>query len=87
MNTGMNNALTVLVTLHQWSEAQWLRRLDSALAGFVAECDPDAAPALLVAVAVLAHMEGRGHTCLNLAPLVSGPNKLVGWPLEAQQAV
>lgn len=78
---------TVLETLHQWSEAQWLRRIDSAMAGFVAECDPDAAPALLVAVAVLAHMEGRGHTCLNLIPLVSDPNGLLAWPVDAQQAV
>lgn len=83
----MNNALTVLETLHQWSEAKWLRRIDSALAGFVAECDPDAAPALLVAVAVLAHMEGRGHTCLNVNPLVGDPNGLLAWPSDAQQAV
>lgn len=84
----MNNALTVLETLHQWSdEAQWLRRIDSALAGFVAECDPDAAPVLLVAVAVLAHMEGRGHTCLKVNPLVGDPNGLLAWPGEAQQAV
>ncbi len=82
----MNNTF-VLETLHQWSEGQWLRRIDSALAGFVAECDPDAAPVLLVAVAVLAHMEGRGHTCLNLAPLVGDPNGLLAWPGEAQQAV
>ncbi len=78
---------TVLETLHQWSEAKWLRRMDSALAGFVAECDPDAAPVLLVAVAVLAHMEGRGHTCLNLSPLVGEPNGLLAWPTEAQPAV
>ena len=61
---------TTLTTLRQWSDAGWLRRLDSALAAFVLELDPQAPPALLVATALLAHMEGRGHTCLPLAPLV-----------------
>ena len=68
-----------LDTLRQWSEAGWLRRLDSALAAFVAELDPQAQPALLVTTALLAHMEGRGHTCLPLAPLDwSGLSLVVG---------
>ena len=57
-----------LATLRQWSDAGWLRQLDSAMAAFVAELDPQAPPAVLVATALLAHMEGRGHTCLPLAP-------------------
>ena len=69
-----------LDTLRQWSEAGWLRRLDSALAAFVAELDPQAQPALLVTAALLAHMEGRGHTCLPLAPLVRDPAAVLGWP-------
>lgn len=76
-----------LGTLHLWSEAGWLRRLDSALAAFVAELDPQAPPALLVATALLAHMEGRGHTCLPLAPLVRDPAAVLGWPQEAQDAL
>lgn len=76
-----------LDTLRQWSEAGWLRRLDSALAAFMAELDPQAPPALLVATALLAHMEGRGHTCLPLAPLVRGPAEVLGWPQEAQAAL
>ncbi|MFM2034768.1 MAG: exodeoxyribonuclease subunit alpha, partial [Pseudomonadota bacterium] len=60
-----------LRTLHACSEQGWLRRLDSALAGFVAEQDPAASPALLVAVALLVHLEGRGHTCLPLKHLLS----------------
>ena len=38
---------TTLTTLRQWSDAGWLRRLDSALAAFVLELDPQAPPALL----------------------------------------
>ena len=57
---------STLHTLRDWSEQGWLRRLDSALADFVAQHDPQAEPALLVATALLAHMEGRGHVCLPL---------------------
>lgn len=40
---------STLHTLRDWSEQGWLRRLDSALADFVAQHDPQAEPALLVA--------------------------------------
>ena len=73
---------TTLTTLRQWSDAGWLRRLDSALAAFVLELDPQAPPALLVATALLAHMEGRGHTCLSLesfVPPFSCPPAIFSW--------
>ncbi|NMM77153.1 exodeoxyribonuclease V subunit alpha [Rhodococcus sp. SRB_17] len=76
-----------LDTLRQWSDAGWLRQLDSALAAFIADLDPQAPPALLVATALLAHMEGRGHSCLPLAPLVAHPGAVLGWPAEAQDAL
>jgi exodeoxyribonuclease V alpha subunit len=38
---------------------------------------------LLVAAAVLAHMEGRGHTCLSVAELCQPPVALLGWPAAA----
>ena len=78
---------TTLDTLRAWSDVGWLRRLDSALAAFVAELDPQAPPALLVATALLAHMEGRGHTCLPLVPLAREPAALLGWPQDAQDAL
>lgn len=80
-------AAGTLETLRQWSDAGWLRRLDSALAAFVAELDPQAAPAVLVAAALLAHMEGRGHSCLPLAALVQRPADVLGWPAPTQPAV
>ncbi|MDC8785540.1 exodeoxyribonuclease V subunit alpha [Roseateles koreensis] len=79
----MNAAL--LIELKAWREAGWLRRLDAAFAGFMAELDPQAAPELLLASALLSHLEGQGHSCLDLAVLLSDPDTLLGWNLEGQQ--
>lgn len=78
-----------LAVLQRWSDLGLLRRLDSALAGFMRELDLLASPTLLVCTAVLAQMEGRGHTCLPLPLLVSQPNEVLAWPpanLEELQA-
>ncbi len=74
-----------LATLNAWTERGWLRHLDSAMARFVAELDPAAPPLLLLATALLTHMEGRGHTCLALAPLLARPQDTLAWPAEAQE--
>ena len=87
----MNHITTVesrpatLLTLRDWTERGWLRRLDSALAAFIHERDPGAGPAVLIASALLAHMEGRGHTCLPLAPLAEEPQQLLDWPEPARE--
>ena len=73
-----------LAILHSWADLGWLRRLDSALANFMRELDPSAAPVLLVSAAVLAQMEGRGHTCLPLRLLVTQPDEVLAWPAVAQ---
>ncbi|MBV2264850.1 MAG: AAA family ATPase, partial [Thauera sp.] len=77
----------LLAALDAWTDAGLLRQLDSAFARFVASLDPAAPPALLVAAAVLARMEGRGHSCLPLAPLAAADQDLLAWPMEAQPAV
>ena len=74
-------------TLDQWAEAGWLRRLDAALSAFLAERDPEAQPAVLVAAAVLSQMEGRGHTCLPLAHVLTPPAALLAGPPESQAAL
>jgi exodeoxyribonuclease V alpha subunit len=76
----------VLALLRRWADAGLLRRLDAALASFVAGQDAQAEPALLVAAALLAQMEGRGHSCLPLAPLAGSPNEVLAWPAEALPA-
>jgi exodeoxyribonuclease V alpha subunit len=73
-----------LTVLHSWADKGWLRRLDSALASFMRELDPTASPVLLVSVAILAQMEGRGHTCLPLRLLVTQPDEILAWPVPAQ---
>lgn len=80
-------AAMLLTTLRQWAESGWLRRLDAAFAGFLHELDPEAAPELLMAGALVAHMEGRGHACLLLDELLGDADALLGWPAEAQIAL
>ena len=85
----MTDALPLppLARLHQWAEQGWLRRLDSAFAAFVLQLDPAASPALLWSSALLAQLEGRGHTCLPLADLLLQPLVLVAWPAEGAEAL
>ncbi|MBS3022006.1 RecBCD enzyme subunit RecD [Comamonas sp. PE63] len=74
-----------LAALERLADTGLLRRLDSALAAFVAAQDAEAGPALLVATAVLAQMEGRGHSCLPLQALAGDPNQILAWPKEAER--
>ena len=60
---------SLLDVFGQWAEQGVLRRLDAALARFVAALCPQASPQVLIAVAVLADLEGRGHTCVLLDAL------------------
>ena len=53
---------TMLQMMHAWREAGWLRRLDLAFARFIHELDPGAPASLLLASALLAQLEGRGHS-------------------------
>ncbi len=71
--------------LQAWMQAGWLRRLDVSLAAQLLRLDPQASPPLLVATALLAHMEGRGHTCLPLQQLLQAPAAWLGWPAQAVQ--
>ncbi|MEO6364275.1 MAG: exodeoxyribonuclease V subunit alpha [Caldimonas sp.] len=84
------DATALLGTLGDWAERGWIRRLDAALARFLAEtCTGMTAPALFAA-ALTAHMEGRGHACVSIDEMVSAPAELLGWkpePLAALAAV
>jgi len=76
-----------LAGLRALADAGSLRQLDWALAQFMARLDPDAAPELLVAAALLAQFEGRGHSCLPVNLLCVRPLALPGWPPAAQEAL
>uniref|UniRef100_UPI00117F56CF AAA family ATPase n=1 Tax=Pelomonas sp. KK5 TaxID=1855730 RepID=UPI00117F56CF len=76
---------TMLSTLADWAERGWLRRLDRAFAAFVADLDPAAGDALLLAAALVARAEGEGHACLLLDELVAEPG--AGWAPDAAEAL
>ena len=87
-------AKAVLARLDAWRERNWLRRLDVAFARFIAMLPaqfppeghslPPPTPApLLLAAALVSHLEGRGHCCLPVAQLVDGTGELLGFEPEA----
>jgi exodeoxyribonuclease V alpha subunit len=77
------SAAQTLQWLQLWTAQGLLRHIDSALAAQLLRLDGQASPALLVAAALLAQMEGRGHTCLPLVDLCSPPVALLAWPTVA----
>ena len=79
---GLTAAQTVQ-WLNLWTGQGLLRHIDSSFAAQVLRIDASAPAPLLVAAAVLAHMEGRGHTCLSVAELCQPPVALLGWPAPA----
>lgn len=59
--------------LTDWATRGWLRALDVAFGRFIAaHAGAEASPLLPLVAALLAHMEGLGHTCLPLAELAEG---------------
>ena len=82
-----NQRAAVLSGLRALADAGLLRQLDWALAQFIAEHDPEAAPELLVATALLAHFEGQGHSCLPLGGLRDRLLQLPGWSTAGQETL
>lgn len=80
-------ARPLLSTLAAWRERGWLRRLDTAFVRFLVDLSPTASDGLVLAAALLVHMEGRGHSCLRLDDLLRDPQSVLGWPPEAADAL
>ncbi|EHR71455.1 exodeoxyribonuclease V, alpha subunit [Burkholderiales bacterium JOSHI_001] len=74
----------MLQTLDRWRAAGWLRSLDVVLARFINETDPAAPASLLLGAALVAHLEGRGHSGLPMDDLVTDPQGVLAWPAESQ---
>ncbi|MBL8344245.1 MAG: exodeoxyribonuclease V subunit alpha [Rubrivivax sp.] len=74
----------MLQVLGRWRDAGWLRSLDVALARWLHETDSAAPPSLLLAAALVAQMEGRGHSGLPLTALAADPPATLDWPAEAR---
>jgi exodeoxyribonuclease V alpha subunit len=73
----------LLRELQAWRDAGWLRRLDLAFARFVLERCPGATAPVLMAAALAANLEGRGHSCLPIDELLDDAGALLGWPAAA----
>ena len=89
------NTSTLLATLNDWADQGGLRQLDSALPRWMAQQEPSSAPALLLLTAVLARLEGLGHTGLPLHLTAAGGLDqtalgsvvdLLDWPPAIEQA-
>ena len=87
VGVGAPASAALLQTLQTWSEQGWIRRLDHALARLLAELDPQVSPTVLLACALVAQLEGRGHTCLPLSHLLRDPANLLGWAPQASAAL
>jgi exodeoxyribonuclease V alpha subunit len=81
------DSTTLLATLRAWSEQAWVRRFDSAFAGFMVDLCPAAPAPVVMAAALVAHMEGRGHSCLPVDALLRDPDALLGWAPPASAAL
>lgn len=77
----------LLETLETWQAAGWLRHLDVAFARFLHESDPGAPASLLLAAALVAHLEAGGHGALPLSGWPASVEALIGWPAEGLQAL
>ena len=66
------------------THAGGLRLLDRAFARFIASLDPQAGPALEAAAALLARVEGMGHSCLPVGALCEADAPLFDWTPETQ---
>ena len=73
--------LALLAALDHIAEQGQLRRLSAAFARFIATQGGSTA-ALLIGCAVLAELEGRGHSCLVLSDLSTDLVGLIGWRPE-----
>ncbi|MFA6181086.1 MAG: exodeoxyribonuclease V subunit alpha [Acidithiobacillus sp.] len=69
--------------LRAWTSAGWLRPLDLAFAQFLVRLDPQAPALLPLAGALLARLEGEGHTCIALEDLLDAPQRFLDWPAPA----
>lgn len=70
----------LLSRLDRWVAAGWLRGVDRAFAGFLAEQVPQAPAPLLLAAALASHQLGRGHACLRLEAVLTDPGGTLALP-------
>lgn len=72
----------LLLLLARWVERGWLRALDKAFVGFLAELSPGGDPLVLLAAALTSHQLGHGHVCLDLFETLKAPDFALSLPPE-----
>ena len=77
----------VLDAIASWASREWLRPLDAALVRFVASVAPSADGVVLLATALVANLEGQGHTCLVIDDLLHDPAATLQWTADAADAL
>ncbi|MGM0412957.1 MAG: exodeoxyribonuclease V subunit alpha [Pseudomonadota bacterium] len=78
MNAIPETPAAALERLAGWAAQGWIRPLDRALAGFLAEQCPEAPPTALLLAALASHQAGRGHVCLDLAAAADDVDAALG---------
>ena len=77
---------SLLATLKAWSEQGWLRRLDSAFAGFMTDLCPAAPAPVVMAAALVAHWKAvataawPSMTCCGMPMRCSAGRRWRRWP-------
>ena len=77
----------ILELLDDWHRAGWIGPLEPALARWLVERDPDIAPELLFLAAITVHLEGLGHTGLDVPAFFAQPLYYLDWPAQAGEAL
>lgn len=72
----------LLLLLERWVERGWLRALDKAFVGFLADIEPSADSLVLLAAALTSHQLGHGHVCLDLYETLKEPDFALSLPPE-----
>jgi len=76
----MSHISQMMVLLETWVQRDWLREIDLALTRFLLNETQEAAPELMLAIALTSHQLGRGHVCLDLQETLNDPYMALSLP-------
>ncbi|WP_414040784.1 exodeoxyribonuclease V subunit alpha [Acidithiobacillus sp. M4-SHS-6] len=86
-NFGQISTKEMVQHLQTWTESGWLRMLDLSFARFLLSLETQPPALLPLAAALLARLEGEGHTCLDIARFLREPARYLNGPPEILNAI